>query len=144
MESIGTAGITRRPTPWLDMDLSMAQWKALLVLHNLGAARAGEVAAALNLSPNATTAVLDRLEEEGLSSRQPDPSDRRAVLAALTPKGVGWVTDLLTANVRAYGEVLEELSVTDLEALRQGMVALRTVLRARDAQREPALPTASR
>lgn len=124
MASLGAANAINRPTPWLNVDLSMAQLKALIVLHHLGTGRVGEVARTLALSPNATTAVLDHLETEGYLRRQVDPSDRRAVLVGLTEAGTECVTLLLSANVRAFGEVLDGLSVEDLSALRQGMAAL--------------------
>lgn len=39
------------------------------------------------LSPGAMTNRLDRLEDNGLIERLPDPDDRRALLIALTPTG---------------------------------------------------------
>ncbi|MCK9485144.1 MAG: MarR family transcriptional regulator [Dehalococcoidia bacterium] len=132
MSALGAANATTRPTPWLNLDLSMTQLKALIVLHHLGAVRVGAVARAVALSPNATTAVLDHLVDEGYARRDPDPADRRAVLVGLTEGGADYVTTLLSANMRAFGEVLEHLSTEELEALRQGMAALQraTLLRA--------------
>lgn len=131
MTGLATASAATRPTPWLNVDLSMPQLKALMVLHDRGAVRVGEIAQRLAMSPNATTAVLDRLEDEALIRRQPDPSDRRAVLVGLTERGTHWITELLAANVRAFGEVLEQLEESDLFALHQGMTALRQVLEQR-------------
>jgi len=133
MTALSTASAATRPTPWLNVDLSMVQLKALVVLHHRGIVRVGEVAHTLSLSPNATTAVLDRLEDEGMIRRRPDPSDRRAVLVGLTDEGTGWVEQLLSANFRAFGEVLVHLSAADLAALRQGMAALLDVVHALDA-----------
>ena len=82
----------------------------------------------LAMSPNATTALLDRLEDEGLSQRQPDPTDRRAVLVGLTERGNEWITNLLSANVRDFGELLDELTVAELQALHLGMSAVNRVL----------------
>jgi len=128
MATLGPAGAATRPTPWLNVDLSMPQLKALMVLHYRGAVRVGEVAHMLGMSPNATTTVLDRLEGEDLVRRQLDPSDRRAVLVDLTESGTNWITRLLSANARDFGEVLDQLSVSDLQALHQGMTALGRVL----------------
>ena len=51
------------------------------------------------------TQLIDRLETDGLVKRMPDPSDRRAVLATLTPVGV----DRLAAARVAVDEVQAEL-----------------------------------
>ncbi|RJQ07815.1 MAG: MarR family transcriptional regulator [Dehalococcoidia bacterium] len=133
MTTAATASAGTRPMPWLAVDLSMAQLKALMVLHARGIVRVGEVAHMLAMSPNATTAVLDRLEEEGLTQRQPDPTDRRAVLVGLTQHGSEWITELLSANVRDFGELLGELTVAELQALHFGMSAVNRVLQRSDA-----------
>jgi len=131
MTRLATASVATRPTPWLNVDLSMPQLKALMALHDRGAVRVGEVAHMLAMSANATTAVLDRLEDEALIRRQLDPSDRRAVLVELTEHGTDWITELLAANVRAFTDVLEQLEEPDLFALHQGMAALSAVLEQR-------------
>ncbi|WP_236047046.1 MarR family winged helix-turn-helix transcriptional regulator [Streptacidiphilus fuscans] len=46
-----------------------------------------QLAATLNFTTAGTTKVADRLSEAGLITRQPSPTDRRVVLAALTEKG---------------------------------------------------------
>jgi DNA-binding MarR family transcriptional regulator len=125
---LGTAGAAMRPTLWLHVDLSMPQLKALIVLHHRGTVRVGEVAHMLTMSPNTTTAVLDRLEDQGLIRRRPDPTDRRAVLVALTERGGEWVAELLSASAQDFGEVLEQLSLSDLRALHQGVTALSRAL----------------
>lgn len=135
MATLGVASAATRPTPWLNIDLSMPQLKALMVLHHRGIVRVGEVARMLGLSPNATTGVLDRLEGEGLARRQIDPTDRRAVLVGLTEAGTEWITELLSANARNFAELLDQLSVSDLEALHQGMTALSRVLAGGEAGR---------
>lgn len=128
MASLGTATAATRPTPWLNVDLSMPQLKALMALQHRGIVRVGEVAHMLGMSPNATTAVLDRLEDEGLVRRQPDRTDRRAVLVDLTDRGSELVSELLSANARDFGEVLQQLPLSDLQALHQGISALNRVL----------------
>jgi DNA-binding MarR family transcriptional regulator len=49
--------------------------------------RLHELARRVVLSRSGLTRLLDRLEEAGLLSRQPDPSDRRGAYAVLTDKG---------------------------------------------------------
>lgn len=47
---------------------------------------AGELAAAVGLSPGAVTTALDRLEARGFVTRTRDPSDRRRVTLQPTPE----------------------------------------------------------
>jgi len=46
-----------------------------------------ELAADLGLSSSASTALVDRLEREGIAQRYPHPSDRRRTLVRLTARG---------------------------------------------------------
>jgi DNA-binding MarR family transcriptional regulator len=49
---------------------------------------------------------LDRLEQEGLVRRLPDPVDRRALLVELTPKGRGVIDEIVTAVLaRRAGQI---------------------------------------
>ncbi|MEM1023779.1 MAG: MarR family transcriptional regulator [Myxococcota bacterium] len=51
-----------------------------------GPVRAGHLAEALGLTTGSISSLLDRLENLGLVTRGPDPSDRRAVLVSPTRK----------------------------------------------------------
>lgn len=56
-----------------------------------GAAAAGlrvkDLAEVLRIAPRSATEVVDLLQEKGLVDRGPDPTDRRATLVSLTPRG---------------------------------------------------------
>jgi DNA-binding MarR family transcriptional regulator len=47
----------------------------------------GELTKALGVTARNVTTIVDGLEREGLLARTPDPTDRRAILLELTPKG---------------------------------------------------------
>ena len=47
----------------------------------------GELAHALGIDAPAATSVVDELEGQGLVERRPHPSDRRAKLVSVTPRG---------------------------------------------------------
>jgi len=49
--------------------------------------RMRELAEAVVISKSGLTSLVDRMARRGLVERIPDPSDRRAVLVALTPEG---------------------------------------------------------
>ena len=49
--------------------------------------RMNDLAEALGVTARNITTIVDGLEREGLIARRPDPTDRRAILLVLTPKG---------------------------------------------------------
>jgi DNA-binding MarR family transcriptional regulator len=67
------------------VDLSLAQVKALGIIRHLGGsgAQMRVIAMACNVTPRTTTGVVDGLEAAGLVERVPDPHDRREAAVAL-------------------------------------------------------------
>lgn len=116
------------PDVWLQTELSMGQLCALLVLQHGGPARIGALAQALHMSPNATTAVVDRLETAGFVERAPDPADRRAVLVQASTAGAATVEQLMSANIQQLEGRLRQMSLDDLVALQRGGTALLRVM----------------
>lgn len=79
-----------------------------------------EVAQELLASQSGMTGKLDRLEEQGLIQRTPDPKDRRAVRLRVTDAGRAIIDEAFAASLRAYESMLDGLSrpeVRDLGAL---------------------------
>jgi DNA-binding MarR family transcriptional regulator len=67
------------------LGLDRSAYRALDILDQEGPMTAGRLAERARLSPGATTALLDRLEEKGLARRARDTQDRRRVLVEVTP-----------------------------------------------------------
>jgi DNA-binding MarR family transcriptional regulator len=85
--------------------------------------------------PASVTNVVDRLEGEGLVQRRAHPTDRRAILATLTPEGravAAKATDALNEQVFAA----LELPDGDLETVNRGLRALRVAAGDPDASGE--------
>lgn len=81
----------------------------------------------LMLSSAGMTKRLDRLEEQGLVRRRPDPGDRRGVIVELTAAGRRLVDQVVAANTEAETDIVAGLS----EEERQSLTALlRKLLRA--------------
>lgn len=76
---------------------------------------------AVMLSSGAMTHRIDRLEAAGLVAREPDPSDRRGVLIALTPKGVQLVDQAIAARFDEARARIASLSTAEREALEHGL-----------------------
>lgn len=71
-----------------DLDLSAAQAGFLFALPKEGGLGVSAAAEAMGLAQSAASTLAQRLVDQGLLTRTPDPDDRRAVLLALTPAGV--------------------------------------------------------
>jgi len=136
--------IELKPDPWLRQQLSMAQFKTLLLLQRQpDGLRVGAVAEALGVSPNATTSILDHLDEAGLIARTRDPGDRRAARITLTAAGAGMLIELTTAGNDELLDHFRRLTLAELQALHLGMNALHRALQERlDEQAGP--PTRSK
>jgi MarR family transcriptional regulator for hemolysin len=62
-----------------------AQWAVLLRLERLEGLKQSDLAEDLDIQPITLTRLVDRLCENGLIERRPDPNDRRAKRLHLTP-----------------------------------------------------------
>ncbi|HEX5314878.1 MAG TPA: MarR family transcriptional regulator [Gammaproteobacteria bacterium] len=89
--------------------LTPAQLLCLRLLKDQPALNAGAIAAALSLSPQTMTGLLDRLEARGLATRLRSTSDRRQVLVRLSARG--------SEALDAAGPLLQDRFVARLEAL---------------------------
>ena len=76
-----------------------------------------KLAATLMLSSGAMTNRLDNLEGDGLIERLPDPTDRRGVLVALTPKGRALIDEAVAAHVANERRLLGALSPEEQRTL---------------------------
>ncbi|MFL6025606.1 MAG: MarR family winged helix-turn-helix transcriptional regulator [Friedmanniella sp.] len=73
--------------------LGVTETQAVSYLTVHGDRGQNELAADLGLSSGASTALVDRLEREGIAERYPHPSDRRRTLVRLTDRGHGVVQE---------------------------------------------------
>lgn len=106
--------------PWgesLRADLSLSQFRALVVLaHRPGLAQK-ELAEALGLTPAATSTALQRLLASGLVRREADAADSRMVRLFLTADGHAIVSQMQTARRQAAAALLARLDPDDQELL---------------------------
>jgi DNA-binding MarR family transcriptional regulator len=92
---------------------------ALIMLATFGDLSIDELSSALFLTHSGTTRLVDRLQESGWARRRSgeDGTDRRRVLAALTPEGRQVVADVLAARQEALAALLEPLGERQREQL---------------------------
>ena len=86
---------------------------ALRTLHEDGATRLTELAAATGVTQPAMTQLVGRLEREGLVVRLVDPDDARATLVDITAAGQSLRAELHQSVRERLDELLDSLSPHD-------------------------------
>ena len=97
----------------------------LLVFSQRGSLPMGTIGSRLQVHPTSVTNAVDRLEAAGLVERLPHPSDRRAILVAITAEGRA-IADKATTALN--GEVFSRLGLTRSDT--RSLVGILTRLRA--------------
>jgi DNA-binding MarR family transcriptional regulator len=112
---------------WYEVELSVAQLKALFTLVDAGSIPIGGVAARLSIGLPAASSLVDRLVDQGLVKRREDPLDRRRTLAEPTAAGEGLAQRLRHGSREALRAWLEQMERDDLDALVRGLEAMVSV-----------------
>jgi len=115
---------------WYQVELSLAQLKALFTLVDAGSMPIGGVAARLKIGLPAASSLVDRLVDQGLVERREDPMDRRRTLAEPTAAGEALAQRLRHGSREALRAWLEQMEHDDLEALVRGLTAMVAVAQA--------------
>jgi len=110
-------------TVWMELDLTIAQLRTLLVLAEEGPLVIGHIAQRLGIGLSTGGHLVDRLVQAGLAERTEDAEDRRRTLARLTPKGEDLYARLLNPSLQMQ-TLIQKLESKDLEAFLQGLKAL--------------------
>ena len=106
-----------------ELDLTMAQGKALLVLDRAGPVTIGRFAEAVGTKLPAASVFVDRLEQAGLVARREDGADRRRVVIELTARA-RQVVARLRGNQQRVIAAIDRLSPAARDALADGLEAL--------------------
>ena len=105
-------------------DLTLAQLSILLTLLESGPIRMTELAAHERVRTPTTTVAIRRLEKLGLVKRSRDPSDLRAVLVEVTPRGLVQHREALDARRAFLASMLAKLSSEDRATLTAALGSL--------------------
>ena len=115
---------------------SVVRMKVLGMLSRSGPTRSGEVATFCGTTPSAVTELIEGLVDDGYARRDADPTDRRAVLIAITAAGqteVDRVVAAATANVIKF---VDGLTVDQRARLRAAVADLSEIFTTPSAQKE--------
>jgi DNA-binding MarR family transcriptional regulator len=126
------ARINRLATQRINIKLPFAQARLLSAIEDQGTARISDLAELDHCSQPTMTTQVRKLEDAGLVSRASDPSDARAVLITITPKGVAMLTQIRAARNAVIDPYLERLGESDRQTLVDAVRVMRNLLE--DAQ----------
>jgi DNA-binding MarR family transcriptional regulator len=116
-------GVTRRTENVLrDLlrghDTTLPRFDVMAALHRRReGVTMSELSRMLLVSNGNATAVVDRLEADGLVRRTPSETDRRTVFVALTPKGLARFETLAAEHEAHVDRLFADLSEADLDLL---------------------------
>jgi len=122
--SVLRRGDSNRNMPDGGADLTLAQLSILLTLLDLGPIRMTELAAHERVRTPTTTVAIRRLEKLGLVKRSRDPSDLRAVLVDVTPRGLVQHREALATRRAQIAGMLTRLSAEERQTLANALAPL--------------------
>jgi DNA-binding MarR family transcriptional regulator len=96
-----------------DATVTLTQLSALSCLHKHGPMTPGELAARERVQPPSMTRVIAALEERGLASRAPHPTDGRQAIVTVTATGADYLAAEAAARERWLDHRLAELTVEE-------------------------------
>ncbi len=109
---------------WKQLDVPLSQLKSLFIITCKGSTNLKKLSEDLGVTPSDVTGVVDRLVEQGLITRSPNPEDRRVTMLQATEKGCALLANLRESGAHHMTPVLARLTHADLRALSQGLSAL--------------------
>ncbi len=127
--ALGDLLIGRRLESLARIRLTGQQLRLLAILLLDGERAQTELAALLGISGATVSGLVDRLVATGMAERHPHPSDGRIRLVSATVAAAATLREAFASEPTMAMELLESLTVEELEHLTLGTAALLRVLR---------------
>jgi len=126
---------------FMDVHLTMAQFRALVMIRRFGRQSGRELAGRLRVTPGSLVPLVDRLEEQGYLRRVPDLQDRRTTWLELTPKAERLFERLWGMGAARIGRAIGKLIPKDRAELVRILNQVAEHIEAQTSR--PARPSAS-
>ncbi|HST65184.1 MAG TPA: MarR family transcriptional regulator [Mycobacteriales bacterium] len=118
--------LAARSVAELDADVTLPQYRALVVLGSRGPQRVVDICAELQVSSSTGTRLCDRLVRKGLISRDRSDTDRREVRLTLTADGERLLTEITRRRRAEFARIVAELPAVWDEPVATALRALAT------------------
>ena len=123
LASRAVVGIAARTLPeWADV--SLVQFRALVLLERDGPLKPGTLAEQLDVSPSTVTGLCDRLVARNLVARSLGSESRREVMVELTPTGKALVDSAIAARRLEMARILERIPAKQLQGMTKALNAI--------------------
>jgi DNA-binding MarR family transcriptional regulator len=109
--------ITSRSLSAVNQDVTLPQFRSLVVLATAGPQTVSALADRLAVHASTMTRMCNRLVTRGLVVRAPSAVDRREVVIALTTMGTSVVEDVMSARRRELDQVIRRIGDEDRMAV---------------------------
>jgi len=125
---------TLHPEGWLDLDLTITQLKALLVVQARQPLTLTALASAIGVAQTSASALVERLVRLGMLSRRDDPENRRQIRLELASEGEAVLHRIEERSAQRTREALALMSPEGLAALETALADLTAALERRRDQ----------
>jgi DNA-binding MarR family transcriptional regulator len=125
-----------RPLHQGEFDITLAQMRAMGAIGSQGACTMGELAARLGISLSAATGLTDRMVQQGMIERKPDPEDRRIVRVEISKFGRRAHAAMHKEKQRLMAAALERVTRPELERMAESLALLRACLEAKPPEKK--------
>ena len=102
-------GVAARSLAGLEEEVTLAQYRMLVMLCARGPQRLGDLADELGVNPSTATRMCDRLVAKRLARRQRQTTDRRSVRVTVTAAGRHLVDEVTDRRRREIARVVEAM-----------------------------------
>jgi MarR family transcriptional regulator, organic hydroperoxide resistance regulator len=120
-------------------DLTGPQLTVVKLLEQIGDLSLSELSERIRAQNSTVTGIIDRMEREGLVTRERSKEDRRVVYIRLTAKGRELARDIPVEPMEVFRSALETLSAQEMRELMRIMTKVAKRVRAivrRDVEKE--------
>jgi DNA-binding MarR family transcriptional regulator len=105
-------GVAARSLGALDEDVTLPQFRTLVVLVSRGPQRVVDLAQELTVTSSTAVRMCNRLVRKGLVAREERPEDRRAAWIVLTPAGRDLIGDVMRRRRETLATLITGLTLT--------------------------------
>jgi DNA-binding MarR family transcriptional regulator len=128
--------VESRPLRRGEFDITLAQMRTMRMIGSGEACTMGELAGRLGISLSAATGLVDRLVQQGMIERKPDPQDRRIVRVETSKSGRRAHAAMHKEKQRLMAAALAGVSRPELERIADSLTLLSAHLEASSPEKK--------